>query len=106
MRRAGPLGALGAFLLTAATPLLAVDEPEYRVVERDEPIFEISTDKVDTEIPSPAAGVLKEVLVEEGDTVRNGEVLAVLEDDEQKIEFDRDRDREIEDRTGAGHAPR
>ena len=38
MRRAGPLGALGAFLLTAATPLLAVDEPEYRVVERDEPI--------------------------------------------------------------------
>jgi hypothetical protein len=38
VRRAGPLGALGAFLLTAATPLLAVDEPEYRVVERDEPI--------------------------------------------------------------------
>ena len=38
-------------------------------VERDEPLFEISTDKVDTEIPSPAAGVLKEVLVEEGKTV-------------------------------------
>ena len=35
-------------------------------VERDEPLFEISTDKVDTEIPSPAAGVLKDVLVEEG----------------------------------------
>src|SRR5438045_9590788 len=38
-------------------------------VERDEPLFEISTDKVDTEIPSPAAGTLGEVLVEEGKTV-------------------------------------
>src|SRR3954454_9833679 len=38
-------------------------------VERDEPLFEISTDKVDTEIPSPAAGVLSEVLVQEGNTV-------------------------------------
>ena len=37
-------------------------------VERDEPLFEISTDKVDTEIPSPAAGTLSEVLVEEGKT--------------------------------------
>lgn len=38
-------------------------------VERDEPLFEISTDKVDTEIPSPASGVLAEVLVPEGQTV-------------------------------------
>ena len=38
-------------------------------VERDEPLFEISTDKVDTEIPSPAAGTLSEVLVNEGETV-------------------------------------
>lgn len=38
-------------------------------VERDEPLFEISTDKVDTEIPSPAAGVLAEILVQEGETV-------------------------------------
>ncbi|MEO8028922.1 MAG: biotin/lipoyl-containing protein, partial [Bryobacteraceae bacterium] len=38
-------------------------------VERDEPLFEISTDKVDTEIPSPAAGVLSEILIEEGKTV-------------------------------------
>jgi pyruvate dehydrogenase E2 component (dihydrolipoamide acetyltransferase) len=38
-------------------------------VERDEPLFEISTDKVDTEIPSPAAGTLSEVLVQEGATV-------------------------------------
>src|ERR1041385_7720278 len=38
-------------------------------VERDEPLFEISTDKVDTEIPSPAEGTLSEILVEEGKTV-------------------------------------
>ncbi len=38
-------------------------------VERDEPLFEISTDKVDTEIPAPAAGVLSEIFVEEGKTV-------------------------------------
>ena len=38
-------------------------------IERDEPLFEISTDKVDTEIPSPAAGTLAEILVEEGKTV-------------------------------------
>jgi pyruvate/2-oxoglutarate dehydrogenase complex dihydrolipoamide acyltransferase (E2) component len=38
-------------------------------IDRDEPLFEISTDKVDAEIPSPAAGVLKEIRVEEGKTV-------------------------------------
>src|ERR1043166_4690378 len=38
-------------------------------VERDEPLFEISTDKVDTEIPSPAAGTLAEIVIEEGKTV-------------------------------------
>ena len=38
-------------------------------VDRDEPLFEISTDKVDAEIPSPAAGVLLEIPVKEGETV-------------------------------------
>src|SRR5580658_3631287 len=45
-------------------------------VERDEPLFEISTDKVDTEIPSPAAGTLAEILVEEGKTVGINTVVA------------------------------
>ena len=45
-------------------------------VERDEPLFEISTDKVDTEIPSPAAGVLTEVLVQEGTTVAINSIVA------------------------------
>ena len=44
-------------------------------VERDEPLFEISTDKVDTEIPAPSAGVLGEQLVEEGKTVAIGTVV-------------------------------
>src|SRR5947209_375979 len=45
-------------------------------VERDEPLFEISTDKVDTEIPSPIAGTLGELLVQEGQTVQVNAVVA------------------------------
>ncbi|QQS38048.1 MAG: 2-oxoglutarate dehydrogenase, E2 component, dihydrolipoamide succinyltransferase [Ignavibacteriales bacterium] len=47
-------------------------------VKRDEIIFEISTDKVDTEIPSPADGVLTDIFVNEGDTVEVGTAVAVL----------------------------
>jgi 2-oxoglutarate dehydrogenase E2 component (dihydrolipoamide succinyltransferase) len=50
-------------------------------VERDEPLFEISTDKVDAEIPSPAAGTLTEVRYKEGDTVEVNVVVAVLDGD-------------------------
>ncbi len=50
-------------------------------VKRDEPLFEISTDKVDAEIPSPSAGVLVEVLVAEGQTVEIQTVVARLETD-------------------------
>jgi 2-oxoglutarate dehydrogenase E2 component (dihydrolipoamide succinyltransferase) len=49
-------------------------------VERDEPIFEISTDKVDTEIPSPAAGTLSEILVEEGKTVGINTIVARIDE--------------------------
>src|SRR5262249_49025613 len=48
-------------------------------VGRDEPLFEISTDKVDAEIPSPAAGVLAEVKTKEGATVAIKTVVAVIE---------------------------
>src|SRR5687768_18219347 len=47
-------------------------------VDRDEPLFEISTDKVDAEIPSPAAGVLTEIKVNEGETVPVDSVVAVI----------------------------
>src|SRR3954464_993775 len=47
-------------------------------VDRDEPLFEISTDKVDAEIPSPGAGVLTEIKVKEGETVPVTWVFAVI----------------------------
>ena len=47
-------------------------------VQRDEPLFEISTDKVDAEIPAPAAGVLREIKVKEGTTVQVNTVVAVI----------------------------
>src|ERR1700716_1552581 len=48
-------------------------------VDRDEPLFEISTDKVDAEIPSPAAGVVTEIRVKEGETVPVNSVVAVID---------------------------
>src|SRR5205814_2914110 len=48
-------------------------------VERDEPLFEISTDKVDAEIPSPTAGVLKDIKVKEGQTVPINTVVATID---------------------------
>jgi 2-oxoglutarate dehydrogenase E2 component (dihydrolipoamide succinyltransferase) len=50
-------------------------------VARDEPLFEVSTDKVDSEVPSPAEGVLTAILVQEGDTVDVGVALAVISAD-------------------------
>ncbi len=50
------------------------------VVARDEPLFEVSTDKVDSEMPSPASGVLVEILAAEGDTVQTGSRVAVIDD--------------------------
>ena len=47
-------------------------------VERDEPLFEISTDKVDAEIPSPAAGVVTEIRAKEGETVAVNSIVAVI----------------------------
>lgn len=49
-------------------------------VDRDEPLFEISTDKVDAEIPSPAAGVVTEIRAKEGETVPVNQVVAVIDE--------------------------
>ena len=54
-------------------------------VKRDELICEISTDKVDTEIPSPNSGVLSEIKVNEGDTVDVGTVIAILDEDNKNV---------------------
>src|SRR5436190_23493151 len=47
-------------------------------ISEDEPLFEVSTDKVDSEVPSPASGYVAEILVEEGETVDVGTKLAVV----------------------------
>src|SRR5881396_1419095 len=47
-------------------------------IEKDEPILEISTDKVDAEVPSPGAGVLLDIRTQEGETVEVGTVVAVI----------------------------
>ena len=55
-------------------------------VERDEPLFEISTDKVDAEIPSPVAGILQEIKVQPGQTVPINSVVAIIGDGDAKSE--------------------
>ena len=50
-------------------------------VAEDEPLFEVSTDKVDSEVPSPMSGVLVEIVAAEGDTVEVGAVIAILSED-------------------------
>src|SRR5204863_321671 len=54
---------------------------EGEAIERDEPLFEISTDKVDTEVPSPVSGTVTKLLVEEGKTVAVGTALAEIADE-------------------------
>ena len=51
-------------------------------IEEDEPLLEISTDKVDTEVPCPASGIVRAIAVEEGETVAVGVLLAVIEPDQ------------------------
>ena len=50
-------------------------------IEEDEPIVEIATDKVDSEVPSPCSGKLKEILFKEGDVVPVGSVFAIIDSD-------------------------
>jgi len=57
-------------------------------VKQDEIIFEISTDKVDTEIPSPAEGILKEIKFKEGDTVEVGTVVAIVDGNGESTSVD------------------
>src|SRR6187200_1440936 len=59
-------------------------------VEADEPLLEVSTDKVDTEIPSPTSGVLLEIRAQEDETVEVGAVLAVIGDASEQSDGDSD----------------
>ncbi|WOT02930.1 2-oxoglutarate dehydrogenase, E2 component, dihydrolipoamide succinyltransferase [Corynebacterium pyruviciproducens] len=67
-------------------------------VEVDEPLLEVSTDKVDTEIPSPVAGVLIKVLAEEDDTVEVGDIICEIgEEGEKPASFDEEGEAEAEE---------
>ncbi|MDQ3973705.1 MAG: E3 binding domain-containing protein, partial [Actinomycetota bacterium] len=55
-------------------------------VELDQPLFELSSDKIDTEVPSPAAGVLKEIKVGVDETIDVGTVVAVIAEEDEEIE--------------------
>ncbi len=70
-------------------------------VERDEPILEISTDKVDAEIPAPAAGVIIEVAVEEGETVEVGTIVAYIETDKAAEDGGKPAEKEPEEEAAA-----
>ena len=75
-------------------------------VKRDEPLFEISTDKVDAEIPSPAAGTLAEILVQEGKTVPINTVVARIgEAGETRRRPPRDGERRLRRRRGSVAKP-
>src|SRR5204863_1013841 len=92
-RGRGPQGA-GGLLMASATvidvvmPQMGVSVSEGTIVkwlrnegetiEADEPLLEISTDKVDTEVPSPGTGVVQKIFVQEGETVDVGTKLAVI----------------------------
>ncbi|NUR90107.1 MAG: dihydrolipoamide succinyltransferase, partial [Nonomuraea sp.] len=54
-------------------------------VEADEPLLEVSTDKVDTEIPSPSAGVITKIVVAEDETVDVGAELAIIDENGQAV---------------------
>src|SRR5438034_11595211 len=84
---------------------------EGETVERDEPLFEISTDKVDTEVPSPLGGKLVEIKVQEGETVQVGTELALIDSGDgqaaaqPKQEADKEPKQEQEPQEAAPQAP-
>jgi pyruvate dehydrogenase E2 component (dihydrolipoamide acetyltransferase) len=74
------------------------------MIEKDETLLDVETDKVATEIPSPAAGILKQILVPEGDTVDVGTVLAIIgdgDDEEAEVETTQETGKEKIETTAA-----
>ncbi|MDY5784826.1 biotin/lipoyl-containing protein, partial [Corynebacterium sp.] len=67
-------------------------------VEADEPLLEVSTDKVDTEVPSPVSGVLLEIKAEEDDTVDVGQVIAIIGEEGESAGSDSSDDADEDDK--------
>ncbi len=65
-------------------------------VQRQEPLLDITTDKIDTEVPAPAAGILLKILAAEGATVQVGSVIAYIGDKEEEINEEREEQAETE----------
>lgn len=74
-------------------------------IEEDDPIVEIATDKVDSEIPSPVEGTLKEILFEEGDVVEVGKVIAIVETEGEATVEEEDTGSGEEKDTGSTEEP-
>src|SRR2546430_1163823 len=74
-------------------------------VERDEPLLEISTDKVDTEVPSPVGGKVVQIKIPEGETVSVGTELAIIESGDGQAGAAQAREREPESLPGGKRAP-
>ena len=74
-------------------------------VERDEPLFEISTDKVDSEIPASASGILREILFQKGETVEINTVVAII-DDEKAADLESEGSDEVVRPRESEHPPR
>ena len=73
-------------------------------VEVDEPLLEVSTDKVDTEIPSPVAGVILEIKAEEDDTVEVGDVIVIIGDEGEEADASSDSSSDSSDEDAADEA--
>jgi 2-oxoglutarate dehydrogenase E2 component (dihydrolipoamide succinyltransferase) len=74
-------------------------------VQRDESLFEISTDKIDSEIPAPASGILQDILVKEGQTVQINTVVAVIGDGSAKAAVEAEAPKKEEPQQVKGLAP-
>ncbi|WP_305764005.1 biotin/lipoyl-containing protein, partial [Corynebacterium sp. HMSC08D02] len=74
-------------------------------VEVDEPLLEVSTDKVDTEIPSPVAGVILEIKAEEDDTVDVGDVIVIIGEEGEAPASDSAKDEEPQEEEEPKKAP-
>src|SRR5436190_23388061 len=57
-------------------------------IEADEPVLEIATDKVDSEVPSPTSGILSQCLFKEGDVVKVGETIAIINADQKEANIE------------------
>jgi pyruvate dehydrogenase E2 component (dihydrolipoamide acetyltransferase) len=75
-------------------------------VEKDEPLFEISTDKVDAEIPSPIAGVLSEIKFPEGATVQVNTVVAVLSENGSSVAATGTQEKSAPTQAATTHVPK